>query len=108
MRDSGSQPIQPVRQVYAGDPDHSSKGGHELRLTDSLIFTSVILSLGAWITAFLLMKDGLFSRLGSGILSTDLACITFFGGLLAAILVGAAIGNLLHRTSWKNRFRRRK
>jgi hypothetical protein len=78
------------------------------RLVSALTFIVTIVCLGLWITVFLLLKDRLFSGTLSGSILTDLTCLTFFGGLVIALFVGALAGNFLRRTFWKARTRRKK
>jgi len=78
------------------------------RLVSALMFIVTIVCLGLWITAFLLLKDRLFSETLSGSILTDLTCLTFFGGLVIAIFVGALAGNFLRRAFWKALTRRKK
>jgi hypothetical protein len=84
--------------------DHSCAG----RILSTLTFIIVIVCLGLWIIAFLLLKDYLFMDTLSGNILTNLTCLTFFGGLVIAILVGELAGNYLRRTFWKILSRRRK
>ncbi len=78
------------------------------RILSALTFIIIILCLGLWITAFLLLKDRLFAETLSGNFLTNLTCITFFGGLVIAIFVGGLIGNFLRREFWKILIRKRK
>jgi hypothetical protein len=84
--------------------DHSCA----IRILNALTFIIVITCLGLWITVFLLMKDRLFTGTFSGNTLTNLTCLTFFGGLVIAIFVGALAGNSLRRAFWKMLIRRRK
>jgi len=77
------------------------------RLLSALTFIVIIIFLGLWITTFLLLKDNLFAETLSGNILTDLTCLTFFGGLVIAIFVGALAGNFLRRVFWKRRIRKR-
>jgi hypothetical protein len=77
------------------------------RLINALTFIFVIISLGFWITGFLIVKDRLFTGIISGNILTNLTCLTFFGGLVIAIFAGALAGNLLRRVFWKWLIRRR-
>jgi len=78
------------------------------RILSALTFIIVIVCLGLWITAFLLLKDHLFAENFSGNILTNLTCLTFFGGLVIAIFVGALAGNSLRRTFWKMLIQRKK
>jgi hypothetical protein len=71
------------------------------RIVNALTIIVVIFCLALWITAFLLLKDRLFTETFSGNLLTDLTCSTFFGGLAIAILLGAIAGNFLRRAFWE-------
>jgi hypothetical protein len=84
--------------------EHSCAG----RILSSLTFIVIIFCLGLWITAFLLLKDRLFTTTLSGSISTNLTCLTFFGGLAIALFVGAMTGNFLRRFFWKRLTQRRK
>ena len=92
--------------VNRDDPalEHSCAG----RILSALTFIVVIFCLGLWITAFLLLKDRLFTETLSGNILTNLTCLTFFGGLVIAISVGALAGNSLRRAFWKMLIRRKK
>jgi hypothetical protein len=70
-------------------------------LPHTLSFLTIIFFIGLWIAAFLLLKDHLFSAHFAGIALTDLTCAFFFGGLVAALISGALIGNFLRRRFWK-------
>jgi hypothetical protein len=78
------------------------------RILSALTFIIVIICLGLWITAFLLLKDRLFAETLSGNYLTDLTCVTFFGGLVLAIFVGGVAGNFLRRAFWKMLIRKKK
>jgi hypothetical protein len=75
---------------------HSCAG----RVINTLRYLAILLCLGLWITAFVLLKDQLFSSELTGAILTNLTCLTFFGGLVAAVLIGALVGNFLHRQFW--------
>jgi hypothetical protein len=79
-----------------------------MRFLNTLSFVIVIIFLALWITAFILLKDNLFTKTLTGNLLTDLSCLTFFGGLVMSIFVGALVGNLLRRLFWKMRVRSKK
>ena len=78
------------------------------RLINTMAFVVVIFCLGLWITAFLLLKDRLLGETLGGNLLTNLTCLTFFGGLVIAMLTGAWIGNFLRRMFWKMLIKRAK
>ena len=88
--------------------DPELKGSPAGRILNSLTFLVVVLCLGLWIIAFLLLKDRLFTEKLSGTILTNLTCLTFFGGLVIAIFIGALAGNFLRRAFWKMRIRRGK
>jgi hypothetical protein len=70
------------------------------RVISALTIIIVIFYLALWVTAFLLLKDRLFIKTFTGSLLTNLTCITFFGGLVIAILLGALTRNFLRRVFW--------
>ena len=78
------------------------------RIISALSFIVVIICLGLWITTFLLLKDRLFTETLAGNILTNLTCLTFFGGLVVAIFVGALAGNFLRRTFWEMLVKRKK
>jgi hypothetical protein len=78
------------------------------RILSSLTFIVIIVCLGLWITAFLLLKDRLFTETLPGSIFTNLTCLTFFGGLAIALIIGALAGDFLRRAFWKRLTRRRK
>ena len=84
--------------------EHSRAG----RIFSALTLIVVIVCLGLWITAFLLLKDRLFTETFSGNVLTNLTCLAFFGGLVIAIFVGAIAGNFLRREFWKRLIGKRK
>lgn len=77
--------------------EHSCAG----RVVSALTFIVVVFCLGMWITAFILLKDQLFTKTLSGNVLTNLTCIVFFGGLVVALFIGAMAGNFLRRAFWK-------
>ncbi len=87
------------------DSDHQ----HTLpgRIVSASTFVAIILCLALWITAFLLFQNSGIRETLSSALFTDLSCITFFGGLVVALGVGAMIGNFLRRALWKALLKRR-
>ena len=89
------------KKTFASQADRALERTCAGRIINTLTFLVMILCLGLWITAFLLLKDQLFVGKLTGSLLTDLTCLTFFGGLVIAILVGALIGNFLRRLFWK-------
>ena len=66
------------------------------RLANALPFLSVILLLGGWSAGFYALQAS-----GPGTVSESLRCVTFFGGLAVAILLGALVGTFLKRLVWK-------
>jgi hypothetical protein len=78
------------------------------RLLNSLTFIVVIICLGVWITAFLVLRDHLSTETPSGVMLTDMTCLTFFGGLIISIFIGALTGNFLRRAFWKRLSREKK
>ena len=89
------------KKTFASQTDRALERSCTGRIINTLTFLVVILCLGLWITAFLLLKDQLFAKTLTGSLLTNLTCLTFFGGLVIAILVGALVGNFLRRLFWK-------
>jgi hypothetical protein len=78
------------------------------RLLNALRFLIVILCLSVWITAFLTVKDRFLTEKFTGNVLTNLTCITFFGGLATAFLIGTLAGNFLRRSFWKYLVKRKK
>ena len=96
-------------RMAPSQPEDGTPGRNALeRIINALTFVSIIFFLALWITAFLLLRENLLAPSYSGNLLTDLTCITFFGGLVIAIFVGALVGNLLRRLLWKTLIRRGK
>jgi hypothetical protein len=93
-----------IRREHGSGLDRSCAG----RILNSLTLIVIIICLGLWITAFLLLRDRLFTETLSGSILTDLTCLTFFGGLAVASFVGALAGNFLRRAFWKRFTQRRK
>lgn len=71
------------------------------RLINMLKFIIIILVLGLWVAGFLAIKDSLFSKNINGNVGTELTCITFFGGLVAAVIVGSLAGDIVRRFFWR-------
>ena len=87
--------------VLAVNPvDKNLKPSCLIRLISALNYLVVIACLALWITAFILLQESSAQRTLSIALFTNLSCITFFGGLVIALIVGALLGNLLRRTLW--------
>ncbi len=89
------------KQTVANQTDRALEHSCLGRIISALTFIVVIICLGLWITAFILLRDRLFAETLSGSILTNLTCIIFFGGLVIAIIVGALAGNLLRRAFWK-------
>jgi hypothetical protein len=77
---------------------HKSLAG---RLANILPFLTLILCLGGWSIGFYALQEA-----GPGIVSEDLRCVTFFGGLAVAALLGALAGAFLRRLIWKALYKR--
>jgi hypothetical protein len=97
-----------VKAIIRSENDPGMEHSFAGRILSSLTFIVIIICLGMWITTFLLLKDRLFTETLSGSIFTDLTCLTFFGGLAIALIVGALAGNFLRRAFWKRQTRRRK
>ncbi len=108
MADRAESRPEPSRKRASLPGLPSPARGSAARFQDALTFGSIVFFLALWITAFLLLKDDLLGTTYSGSLLTDLTCVTFFGGLVAAVLSGALVGNLLRRLLWKTLVRRGK
>lgn len=78
------------------------------RVVSALTFSSVVVCLGLWITGFLVFRQSGIQASVSSSQFTDLSCVTFFGGLVVAMGVGAMLGNFLRRVLWKWMMRARK
>ncbi len=85
----------------AGQIDPVLKRSCAGRIISTLRFIVFIICLGLWIAAFVLFQDRLSAQTVSGNILTNLKCLTFFGGLVIAIFIGALVGNLLQRAFWK-------
>lgn len=92
----GNQIITPLNRTYTG------------RILNALKFSSIIFFLGLWIIAFLFLKDDLLTESLPNNLLTDLSCLSFFGGLVLAIIIGALAGNFLQRVFWKKWIQKKK
>jgi len=97
-----------IKTIFGNLDDIEIRHSCAERILNALTFLVVISCLGLWITAFLLLKDWAFRPTLSGNLLTNLTCLTFFGGLVIAIFVGALAGNSIRRAFWKLLIRRRK
>jgi hypothetical protein len=87
--------------LLAANPvDKNLKPSCLIRVVSALNYLVVIACLALWITAFILFRESSAQRQLSDNLFTNLSCITFFGGLAIAIIVGALLGNLLRRSLW--------
>jgi len=71
-----------------------------IRMVSALNFLVVIVFLALWITTFILFQESSLQRELSNNLFSNLTCLTFFGGLAAAIILGALLGNFLRRFLW--------
>jgi hypothetical protein len=89
------------KQTVSSQTDRALEHSCAGRVVSALTFLVVIFCLGLWIAAFLLLRDRLFTETLSGNILTNLTCVTFFGGLGIAIIVGALAGNFLRRAFWK-------
>ena len=94
--------------VFPGQTDWALERSCAGRVVNALTFIIIIVCLGLWITAFLVLKDFLFTKIFGETTLTDLTCLTFFGGLVMTIFVGALAGNFLRRTFWKILIKRKK
>jgi hypothetical protein len=77
-------------------PDSSSQKSSTGRLANALPFLFIILFLGGWSTGFYALQES-----DPGTIAEGLRCLTFFGGLAVAVLLGAVIGSFLKRMAWK-------
>jgi uncharacterized membrane protein len=66
------------------------------RLVNALPFLVIILILAGWSAGFYALQAS-----NPGEITESLRCLTFFGGLVVAILMGALIGTFLKRLVWK-------
>jgi len=71
------------------------------RVINALNYILIIIFMGLWITAFILLKDKLGLQPLSDNMFTNLTCIGFFGGLVVALFMGELAGNFLRRAFWK-------
>jgi hypothetical protein len=95
------------KSIVHGEYDKGLNHSWAGRILSSLTLIVIIICLAIWITVFLVLKDRLFLERLSGTIFTNLTCLTFFGGLVIAIFVGALAGNFLKRGFWKLQARRR-
>lgn len=84
--------INPVEQI--------SQPSCLVRVISALNFLVIIAVLALWITIFILIQESSIQGELSRNLFSNLTCITFFGGMAFAIILGALIGNFLRRTLW--------
>jgi hypothetical protein len=108
MRDWFTRQWKHGNEIDPADGDPALARSCAGRLISALTFIVVVFCLGCWITAFLLFRDGLFNAHVQGPVLTNLTCLTFFGGLIAAFFIGTMAGNYLRRSFWKALVRRRK
>jgi hypothetical protein len=108
MPERRNQPGSPRQQETPQQNDGALERGAAARIINAITFVSIIFFLTLWITAFLVLKDGPLATSYTGSLLTNLTCLTFFGGLVIAIFIGALAGNLLRRLLWKILIRRGK
>jgi len=101
IRDRFNRLLKFGQQTFANQRERALGRTCAGRIVSALTFLVIIFCLALWITAFILLKDQLFAKTLTGTIVTDLNCVTFFGGLGIAILVGALVGNFLRRASWK-------
>lgn len=80
--------------------DQISQPSCLLRVVSALNFLVIIACLALWITTFILFQESSLQGELSRNLFSNLTCITFFGGLAAALIIGALLGNFLRRTLW--------
>lgn len=87
--------------LLAVDPfDQNSQRSCLLRVVSALNFLVIIACLALWITTFIFFQGSSIRGELSKNLFSNLTCITFFGGLAAAIIIGALLGNFLRRILW--------
>jgi hypothetical protein len=66
------------------------------RLANALPFLTIVLFLAGWSAGFYALQDS-----GPRTIADSLRCLTFFGGLAAAVLLGAVTGSFLKRLVYK-------
>ena len=108
MRARNGEPRGSDRKKQPLQDDGADGRSSMVRVINALMFISIVFFLALWITGFLLLQDDVLAPTDSGSLHTELTCITFFGGLVIAIFLGAMVGNLLRRIIWKTLIRRGK
>ncbi len=95
---TGMKRIKEEREEKTESTLHKSLAG---RLANTLPFLTLVICLGGWIIGFEALQEA-----GPGIVSEDLRCVTFFGGLAVAALLGALVGAFLKRLIWKALYKR--
>jgi hypothetical protein len=100
MKDRFNRWWKSSRETMANQADQALAHSCAGRVVNALVLIVAILCLGLWITAFLLLKDRLFAETLTGNVLTNLTCLTFFGGLVLALLAGTMVGNFLRRVFW--------
>ena len=108
MPESGKQPGSSQQYETPHKSDGAPGRGLAARIINAITFISIVFFLGLWIAAFLILKDGPLASSYTGNLLTNLTCLSFFGGMVIAIFIGAMAGNLLRRLIWKSSIRRGK
>jgi len=89
------------RETVTSQADRALEHTCAGRVVNALTFIVVVICLGLWITAFILLNDQLFLETFSGNLLTNINCIVFFGGLVISLFIGALAGNFLRRAFWR-------
>lgn len=88
--------------------DQISQPSCLIRVVSAMNFLVVIVCLALWITTFILFQESSLQRQLSTNLSSNLTCVTFFGGLAIAIVIGTLLGNFLRRSLWNLLIKTRK
>ncbi len=83
------------------ESDSSSKSATE-RPGNAIPFVTLVLALGGWSLGFYALQAS-----GPDAVAEGVRCLTFFGGLIAAALLGSVLGIFLQRLVWRRSKRKK-
>ncbi|MFH2103851.1 MAG: hypothetical protein ABIJ39_10905 [Chloroflexota bacterium] len=78
------------------------------RFVSMITFFVVIACLTLWLVAFFVLKDSVEVQAYLGNALDQVLCITFFSGLIVAVLLGSLVGNIARRIFWGMMIRRQR